>query len=75
MRFTVRRLRPREALARLMPQAVIDVWDPWSRTAAAELLLKLMNHTPVYLLRCTPDENAVACLEQQLIKDGVIDHE
>lgn len=72
---TVRRLRPREALSRLMPQAVIDVWDPWSRTAAAELLLKLMNHTPVYLLRCTPDENAVACLEQQLIKDGVIDHE
>lgn len=72
---TIRRLSPREALARLMPQAVIDVWDPWSRTAAAELLLDLMTRTPVYLLRCTQDEKAVACLEQQLMKDGVIDHE
>ena len=72
---SVRRLRPREALAHLMPQAVIDVWDPWSRTAAAELLLNVLTRTPVYLLRCTPDENAVACLEQQLRMDGVIDFE
>lgn len=72
---SIRRLKPREALARLMPQAVIDVWDPHSRTAAAELLLTLLTRTPVYLLRCSPDENAVACLEQQLMKDGVINHE
>lgn len=69
---TIRRLRPREALTRLMPQTIIDVWDPWAQTAAAEQILTLLSHTPVYLLQCTPDEDAVVCLEQQLTKDGVI---
>lgn len=72
---TVRRLRPREALVRLMPQLIIDTWDPGSRAKAAELLLELLTHVPVYLLSCTPDERAVRCLEQQLWKDGVILHE
>ena len=38
-------------------------------------LLNLIPRTPVYLLRCTPDECAVQCLEQQLFMDGVISHE
>lgn len=69
---TVRRLRLREALPRLMAQLVIDVWNPDARTAAADQLLELGARIPIYLLRCTPDENAVVCLEQQLRKDGVI---
>lgn len=72
---TVRRLRPREILPRLMPQQVIDVWDPESRSEAAELLLSLASRSPVYLLSCTPDEGAVVCLERQLRMDGVINHE
>lgn len=72
---TVRRLRAREALVRLMPQLVIDGWDPVSRARATELLLELLSRVPVYLLRCTPDEGAVSCLEQQLWKDGVMSHE
>ena len=68
----IRRLRPREALSRLMPQTVLDVWDPQARTTAAEQILALLGNTPVYLLQCTPDEGAVACLEQQLVNDGVI---
>lgn len=72
---TVRRLRPREILLRLMPQLVLDTWDPDAATAAMELLLSLASQTPVYLLRCTPDEHAVRCLEQQLLLDGVISHE
>lgn len=71
----VRLLRPREILSRLMPQQVMDVWDPDSRSKAAGLLLELLPRIPVYLLRCTPDERAVACLEQQLRKDGVISNE
>ena len=69
---TVRRLRPREILPRLMPQLVLDTWDPHEAEAAMELLLKLIPQTPVYLLRCTPDDLAVQCLEQQLYLDGVI---
>lgn len=72
---TVRRLRPREALARLMSQMVIDTWDQGSRTRALQLLSELMEKTPVYLLRCTPDEGAVVCLEHQLYMDGVITDE
>lgn len=72
---TIRRLRPREALLRLVPQLVIAAWDPASRAGATELLLELLSRIPVYLLRCTPDEGAVECLAQQLRKDGVILHE
>ena len=72
---TVSRLRPRQILPRLMPQLVLDTWDPEAAAAAMELLLALIPQTPVYLLRCTPDEHAVRCLEQQLLKDGVISHE
>ena len=69
---TVRRLRPREALLRLMPQLVMDTWDPRANAAALQLLLGLLERTPVYLLSCTPDAGAVECLERQLSMDGVI---
>lgn len=68
----VRKLRPRESLPRLLSQLVLDTWDPDASAAAAELLLDLLPRLPVYLLRCTPDESAVQCLEQQLYQDGVI---
>ena len=68
----VRRLKPREILPRLLPQLVLDTWDPNAAALASELLLDLIPRTPVYLLECTPDESAVQCLEQQLHKDGVI---
>lgn len=68
----IRRLKPGEALRKLLPQLIIDSWNPESRVAAVDLLIDLINRYPIYLLRCTPDENAVLCLEQQLKKDGVI---
>lgn len=69
---SVRRLRPREILPHIMPQLVLDTWDPDSTSAAAELVLDLIPRIPFYLLSCTPDEHAVQCLEQQLYLDGVI---
>ena len=71
-RNSIRRLRVREVLTRLMPQLVIDTWDPNARALAAQQLLELMGTCPIYLLSCTPDEAAVACLEQQLRMDGVL---
>ena len=68
----VRRLKAREVLPRLLPQLVLDIWDPNAAALASGLLLDLIPRTPVYLLECTPDESAVQCLEQQLHKDGVI---
>ena len=68
----VRRLGPAKALQRLMPLLVIDGWDPQARQTAAGQLLQLIGTVPVYDLVCTPQEAAVACLEKQLKKDGVI---
>lgn len=72
---TVRRLLAREALPLLMSQTVLDTWDSAAQAAAGERMLDLISKTPVYLLACTPDEQAVQCLEQQLWKDGVIPNE
>lgn len=68
----VRRLRPGEALSKLMPMMLIDPWDPTAMTAASALLLRILDLAPVYELYCLPDESAVRCLHQALTADGVI---
>lgn len=68
----IRRLKPMEVLTKLMPQVVYDCWNPNATSAATQQILELIQHFPVYLLGCTPDEHAVTCLEQQLKKDGVL---
>ena len=65
-------LRPKEIMCRLLPQMLIAAWNPEMRVLAMEQLISLMENYPVYLLRCTPDETAVQCLENQLKEDGVI---
>ena len=69
---SVRRLRPGNAIAALLPQLVIDIWDPQARTLAIEQLMDLLRAYPVYLLSCRPDADAVDCLAQRLAADGVI---
>ena len=68
----IRALTPREALVRLMPQAIFDHWDHDAGVAATQQILDLIQNCRVYLLSCTPNQNAVTCLEQQLKKDGVL---
>ena len=67
------RLNGRHAIAALMPQMVIDGWSAEAKAREIELLANLLEEIPVYQLTCTPDEMAVRCLEQRLIKDGVIE--
>ena len=71
-RNEVKRLKAGAALAKLLPQMVFDTWNPKSRELAMLHILELLEKHPVYLLRCTPDEKAVVCLEKQLIKDGIL---
>lgn len=68
----VRPMKTREALLRLVTQTVHDQWNGESVSAATQQLLELIQQFPVYLLSCTPDDRAVTCLEQQLIKDGIL---
>lgn len=68
----IRRLGPAQAVARLMPQLVMDTWSAEAREIAAQQLLKLAAGTPVYHLSCTPEPEAVNLLEQTLRKEGVL---
>lgn len=68
----VQRMSVFQAVGQLMPQLVIDGWNPEARTRGMEMLLEMMESIPVYHLECTPDTDAVRCLKQQLIKDGVL---
>lgn len=70
----IRRLAPGRAIAALMPQLVVDDWDPGCTAFALSGLVALVERYPVYRLRCTSDEGAVRCLERQLLTDGVIEH-
>ena len=69
---TITRLRPAMAVACLMQMVLCDMWEPTVRIFVSEALLRIAGMIPVYQLDCTPDENAVICLENQLRKDGVI---
>lgn len=66
---TIRRLPPSQAVAALCPNVFADsaVGEEW--TTALHLLLDLAASVPVYALACTPDERAVAALEQALARD------
>jgi len=66
------RLRPAMALAKLLPQMVIDGWNADAVALVTSQLLELIANYPVYQLECTPDQRAVRCLEEQLNMDGVI---
>lgn len=68
----IRLLNPREATLNLFPQLVISMWNAEARILALDQLIQMMKNCPVYLLKCTPQEAAVQCLEKQLIADGVI---
>ena len=68
----VRKLNMKESLFKLFPQLIIDAWNQESRLLAIEQLVSLAEQYPVYLFRCTKENSAVDCLEQQLKIDGVI---
>lgn len=68
----VERLKGGKALSGLMSQLVMDAWDGDARVHAIELLADMMQEIPVYLLSCTPDQDAVDCLEKKLLEEGVL---
>lgn len=70
----VRKLPLKKTVSLLMRQVVMDTWNGSQRTEIAELLLKLLEEIPVYLLTCTPDERAVEVLETRLMEDEVISY-
>lgn len=68
----VRRCGGAEAMKALMEQAVTDVWNQELLGKLTEKIAELVSAVPVYFLACTPKEEAVRCLEDQLRKDGIL---
>lgn len=65
---TIRRLRGAQAFARVWEGISVNVWDRQDMAAVSDTVQQLVQRVPVYHLACTPDETAVAALEQLLGK-------
>lgn len=63
---TIRALSSREAFRQVYSGLTMNSWDPEFVSRACDLAMDLIGSVPVYELSCTPDEDAVRCLEQRL---------
>lgn len=68
----IRRLRPIEAVRKLLAESSCRRWDSDFMGRVLDLLLKLTAQIPVYHLECRPDQGAVELLEHTLQKDGLL---
>ena len=60
------KLSPAEGFAKLYPEISVLRWSRESGKKAADLCIRLLEETPVYLLKCRPDETAVQLLRKGL---------
>ncbi|GIM28728.1 hypothetical protein CPJCM30710_13940 [Clostridium polyendosporum] len=56
---SIRRLDNHEAVLRLMPRCFLPYYDDKLMDIAIDNLEKIITSTPVYLLKCTPDKEAM----------------
>lgn len=68
----IQRLRPMEAIRRLLLECSCRRWDSEFMNRMLDLLLKFVSSVPVYHLVCRPDEGAVNLLYDTLLKDGFL---
>ena len=68
----IQRLRPMEAIRRLLMECSCRRWDSEFMNRMLDLLLKFVSLVPVYHLVCSPDEGAVNLLYDTLLKDGFL---
>lgn len=66
---TIHRLNPSEAFRAVWSVLTVHSWDKGFVEKAFDLTENLIRNVPVYRLTCTPDENAVVCLEEELGKE------
>lgn len=63
---SARRLSMAEAFRKVWSGLTVHSWDAGFVNTACDLAQDLIESVPVYELTCTPDENAVICLEDLL---------
>lgn len=69
---SLRRLELPEAFRAVWSGLTVHSWDQGFVQTACDLALELVSAVPVYELGCTPDEQAVECLERGLEKEGCL---
>lgn len=65
----LRPMNPSEAFRAVWSGLTVHSWDKKFVEQALDLTEDLIGTVPVYRLTCTPDENAVVCLEEALGKE------
>ena len=66
---SVRRLPLPEAFRWIWMGSTVHSWDAQFVETASNLVMDIIDSIPVFELACTPDENAVYCLERELRKE------
>lgn len=66
---SLRRLSPSEAFRAIWSGLTVRSWERDFVDNASRLALDMVSAVPVFELSCTPDEQAVICLEQELGKE------
>lgn len=59
-------LRPAEAMGYVYPEVSVHRWDRQFVDRAMDLMLRLLEDVPVYLLECLPAESAARLLKEEL---------
>lgn len=65
---TIRKVRGFEAFSRIWEGVSVNTWDKQDLELASDTVKRIAETVPVYHMPCTPDENAVIALEQELRK-------
>lgn len=68
----VSRLRPMDAVRRLLAETSCRRWDGVFMNGILDLLIRFVSSVPVFHLACRPDEDAVDVLHQFLNKEEIL---
>ena len=68
---SLRRLNPMGAFREVWKVLVHQSWDREYLERLSNLAMDLITRVPVYLFECTPNEQAVRCLEEELRKEAM----
>ena len=68
----IKKLTGVEAIQSVLQNVYLDLIAPNEQAAIVDLLIELLKTVPVYSFGCTPDENAVITLENELRNGGVL---
>ena len=58
-----------EAIIRLLPEFSLHRWNATFMNKAMDLITEIVDHVPVYLLKCRPNKQAVEMLRETLEKE------